>query len=120
MTHIPDYIHIILVVVVLALSAIIPLVSLVQSIGRDRQLHLLATLANYPVAQSLYYGIALNYFKGLEPFAITSRYFLPVSVLFLVTLSCATITYMGAEWTGYLATPNYVLGGAYILTERTP
>jgi hypothetical protein len=101
--------------IVLSLSAMVPLVSLVQSIGRERQIHLLQTLEKYPVSKSLYYQIACNYFSGLEPFQLTRRYTVPVAVLFLVTLWCATITYFGATWTDYLQTPNYILGGSFIL-----
>jgi hypothetical protein len=88
---------------------------MVQGIGRERQIHLLKTLEAYPVAQSQYYQIACNYFGGMEPFRLNKRYALPVLALFLVTTVCAGLTYFGAQWTDYLSTPNYVLGGGFIL-----
>jgi hypothetical protein len=106
-----------LAAIVFALSAMVPLVSMVQGIGRDRQIHLLDTLEAYPVAKSQYYQIACNYFNGMEPFQLKKRYLLPVSVLFVVTAACAAMTYFGAQWTEYLSTPNYVLGGGFILDK---
>jgi hypothetical protein len=104
-----------LAVLVILLGAMVPLVSMVQGIGRERQIHLLKTLESYPVAQSQYYQIACNYFGGMEPFRLNKRYALPVLALFLVTTVCAGLTYFGAQWTNYLSTPNYVLGGGFIL-----
>jgi hypothetical protein len=77
-------------------------------------------LATYPVANSQYYKIAKSYFTDLEPFALSKRYALPVTVLFLVTLSCASVTYFGTQWTDYLGTANYVLGGTYVLKHNAP
>src|SRR5579859_6415886 len=91
-----------LFLIAVALSAFIPLVSLVQGIGQARQLKVLMALSNYPVGQSQYFMIALNYFKNMEPFAITSaRYAAPVTMLFVVSLACAGVTYLGAQWSEY-------------------
>jgi hypothetical protein len=103
---------------VVALSAMVPLVSLVQSVGKQRQLERLGSLNQYGISKSQHYMIAYNYFKALDPFAIGKSYALPVTILSLVTATCAAITYFGAQWTSYLETYNYILGGTFGLSSN--
>jgi hypothetical protein len=114
-----NYQNTLLACIIAALGALILLISWVQNTGVTKQSAILAGVSGFPVSDSAYYKLATNYFTQVQPVRLAGGYTLPILFLFALVSFCGAVSYFAPQWSHYLATPNYILGGTYILGKHS-
>src|SRR5215468_3871786 len=97
-----------------ALGLVVLLISWVHTIGIQKYSTILDSIADTPVAKSMYYRMAKKFCSGLKQDELRRGYVVPMASLFLTIVACGLVSYFGAEWQTFLEQKNYVLGGVYV------
>jgi hypothetical protein len=113
------YQDIVLLVIIGALGSLVLLISWVQNTGVAKQKEILGGVVDFPVANSSYYRLACNYFDQVKAVRLGGGYVPPILFLFSLISFCGSVAYFAPQWTHYLGTPSYILGGTFILAAHS-
>lgn len=114
-----SYQNIILTGITVALSVLVILIARIHQTGISRQMTTLRGVAQFPVSRSDYYVMAQTYLSNIQSPDKRRGYVIPIFALFVLVFFYSAIAYFGPQMSLYLSTPNYILGGTYLLQAHS-